>query len=623
MNKFKKITSTFFAMLFMVAFAITSFLCGMTFFGMETKQVSADGVDYDSLERYDNNFGFAEGASFLVESNVFNIYTDKSMRFEYRNYNSDIFKIDHKYDSAVFTFTIVRSTPEANVPIYEIIVFRQNNCLGLAHKQLAVDATGISGYDPEEMGSIEIMPEQYEYMETVVTPRDYKNRWKLSKKIEYLNAYKEVADYFEGKGYTTDYVACDVAGFDDIFYTEAGEDGSPAVWLRLNLNSIYSEYFVTSTYVINQYTGTKWFKKQYDKYAGTLRSSTRSIYGILQKMEEAGALEEELKTDDLIYQANKILENTVEKTVSVSYLEQIGETPFAHKVEKDVTIKMEDGGDIAYDDIVGALGEEHLNVAGASVEKFVYNSASDVYEAQYLSPTRVEAKTVDGNRTDYFLTFNKSFNSFVNGIADEGAFDEEFSSFMLNEIKGKYPDTAKYTGDDLYGLFGYVVVPQTTSFNSVFADIFQLPEDWTGSLFNYKITGTLSVGTYQALLKEHNYTWLQTIWQTILTGTTSGFSLPATHYLFYADPKTTEVNIGENNGAIGEEDGAITETAKDVSKEIADLAVKVVEQLGETVKNTQESTARTVKIIGAVALGIIAVGALVFVVNKAKGKANG
>ena len=74
----------------------------------------------------------------------------------------------------------------------------------------------------------------------------------------------------------------------------------------------------------------------------------------------------------------------------------------------------------------------------------------------------------------------------------------------------------------------------------------------------------LSATTYTTLLNEHGYSWLETIWQTVITGTTNAFNLPATHYLFYANPKISEINIGENGGELGDESGAVIEKIAEI-----------------------------------------------------------
>ena len=175
---------------------------------------------------------------------------------------------------------------------------------------------------------------------------------------------------------------------------------------------------------------------------------------------------------------------------------------------------------------------------------------------------------------------------------------------MLNDIKKKFPAVANYTDTTLYGLWGYVVVPQTTTFDSLFDDVFQRPTEWSGSFFNYKIEGSLSVETYTALLREHNYSWLETIWQTAFTGVTNGFSLDATHYLFYGSPKNPEVNIGENGGELGDESGAIVESLAELTKAALESANKSSEDMWRTVRMLT-ATVVLVALGFAIAYGII------------------
>lgn len=561
-------------------------------------------VDVSKLQRWDENYEWVNGASIGRNDSAPDEFRYIKFRFEITN--PDIFHLNATKkgggdDRATYEFTIYRESTQGATPIYQIGILSTYGSFFVGHKRVAFE--NVESDSTFRPGEISFLPDmsKSDKARVILSAETVATANKESKQL-YEAAKTVLKDEI---GYTLDYAVLGDNASEPFFAAE--QDGVPYLDIILTVNSPTTEYFVTAKSQIRWYEKTvevkedtflssitgslvSWmFKKTVQKeiytgeeYDSLIKSPTRSVKGVLENMQAAGMLETEITSETARVQALNIINNTTNEIVNVSYLQQIGNTPFAKKVTKKVTVPVV-SGKIYYDDVSAALGGESLNCLGASVNGFVRDSYGD-YTAEYLSSTRVEAKTVDGNRTDYFLKLGKTFRGFYSEIESEGAFNDGVYENMLNKIKQTYPAVTNYTDTTLYGLWGYVVVPETTTLHSLFKDIFQTPTEWSGSLFDYSIKGNLSVDTYTALLNEHGYSWLETIWQTVFTGVTNGFSLPATHYLFCADPKKPEVNIGENGGELGDESGVIVEKLEEVTKVAIESTNKATEEAFRTVR---------------------------------------
>ncbi len=549
-------------------------------------------INVSKLDRNDENYEWVNGASLYngeKESEHF-----RKMKFRFEIVNTDIFHLNKEDDRATYEFTIYRGSDEDATPIYQIGILSQYGAFFVGHKRIAFENVEVdSTFRP---GEIDFLPNMAssDKASAVINAGNVATASKENKQL-YERAKAIMKDEID---YTLDYVIISKTNYAGEPFFAAKEDNVPYLDVMLTVNSPTMEYFITAKSQVRWYeksiavkpsgfwgwlSGNIILKPIYsgEEYDSLIKSPTRSIKGVLEAIQANGALEQQLPTETARAKALEIINSTSDKSVSVSYLQQIENTPLAKKVTKTVTVPVVNDK-IHYDDVSAAIGE-NLNCLGASVNGFVRDSYGN-YHAQYLSSVRVEAKTVDGARTDYFLKLGKTFKEFYSEIDSEGAFNDGLGDYMLNEIKKTYPAVASYKDTTLYGLWGYVVVPQTTTFHSLFKDIFQVPTEWNGSLFDYSIKGNLSVNTYATLLNEHGYSWLETIWQTAFTGVTSGFRLPATHYLFFADPKIQEINIGENGGELGDESGAIFEKLEEVTKKAIESANKAMEEAFRTVR---------------------------------------
>lgn len=553
----------------------------------EVEAKAAAQLDTSSLSRLDTNYEWVNGASINLDGGSYDI------RFRYQITNLDIFKVKHDKDYASYEFTVYRSTTESVTPIYQIGILSSYGIFAVGHKRVGVDE-GDESFRPGEI-QLGRNPKYSEKASAVITEESYAKESSTNKKV-----FDTAKSNLKAKlDYTIDYVVLSNSKYrNEPFYAE-DDDGFKYIDVSLEVNSPYMDYFVTAKSEIRWYEKTTYKVNlnslifhnlsplipvdhfNGEKYDSITKSPTRSINGTLKNMQAAGALEKEFTDSEQLQTANDILTKTERKTVEVSYLEQIGKTPFAKKTTKTLNLPVRNN-QIYYDDVSEALGGASLNCLGASVNGFEMDSFGN-YTAKYTNSVRVEAKTADGNRMDYFLNIDRTFKEFYSDISKSGVFEVGLYSFMLNGIKQKYKACTNYTDDELYGLWGYVVVPKTRTFDSLFKDIFKTPTEFTGEMFDYSIERDLSYTSYTKLLRDYNYSWLETIWQTAIAGLTN-WSLPATHYLFYADPDYKEVNIGENGGDLGEEGGAIVEEMKDVVQEATKEADAAAEEASRWIR---------------------------------------
>lgn len=551
---------------------------------------NVDKIDTSKLNRNDENYEWVNGASIYAGAEVEDL---RKMKFRFEIINPDIFRLNKKDDYATYEFTVYRGSDEDATPIYQIGILSYYDYYLVGHKRIAFENVEVdSTFRP---GDIDFLPDMTasDKASAVINADNYKKSGDESRQL-YEKAKLTMKAEID---YTLDYVIIKKSNYTSEPFFAAKEDKVPYLDVMLTVNSPAMEYFITAKSQVRWYerlknvgewwqwlTGTIRLVAVYsgEEYDSIVKSPTRSIKGVLEAMKNAGALEQQLPTEALREKALEIITGTTNQDVTVSYLKQIEDTPLAEKITKTINVPVTNTT-IHYDDVSAAIGES-LNCLGASVNGFKRDSYGK-YTAEYLSSVRVEAKTADGARTDYFLKLGQSFKDFYSSIDSEGAFNDGLGDYMLNEIKKKFPAAESYKDTTLYGLWGYVVVPTTTGFNSLFKNIFQVPTELSGmGFFDYSIKGNLSVDTYTTLLREHGYSWLQTIWQTAFTGVTSGFKLQATHYLFQGDPKISEINIGENGGELGDESGAIQEKLSEVAKEAINAATKATEDAMRTVR---------------------------------------
>lgn len=267
-----------------------------------------------------------------------------------------------------------------------------------------------------------------------------------------------------------------------------------------------------------------------------LVSDVRSYYQVLDNINKAGKIEDEFFIDmyDYVY---SVLGAT-EQTFTVEYLENIDNTPFARKVQKEITLTaLENTLELSAVDVATALGLTNVNVLLSACKGFYRDTTDDIFKAKYYDSVYLNAKTVDGKTMAYILDPNLSYYDYFNKMDNDNIITSDMMSYCFNETLRAYPELAGYSMQDVYGYFGYIVLPETFTVNQAFSTLFGNELEFDGVVNMVAFKDTLSIEAYNKLLKDYNYPWLSVLWNTI-AGTFTQCN--ATHVMLYADCSKTK-----------------------------------------------------------------------------------
>ena len=631
MKKFKKIIAGVGA--FALAFTITA--PSLISASAETKKYSLTqeetsgfnyGIpNYKDYTRYDENFEFSQDVT------VQSVKDDGSavLRFPLAIKNKNFIK-DTGNDSWTmqFVFTIVRDSAEGVVPLCDYVMLSSKLEVGAPSR---LDSTIVYSRLNKEVslatgtslaGKVSISPNQAEGSKRSYVFEDDGIRYNGK-------FYDKTSDFYRNldgdvKDIDTRFGAEPVAYFvrESEYMLKMDNSGFlPTIYIDVPVMSMNANYFVAlTTYTIEKgesyTTGALWWKETKNKIDSTIsynRSPSVNVKETLEDMQESGNLETVIPEEEK-NNAENIIQNTETKEVTISYLEQIGRTPFATRIEKKVNIPLLND-EINYDDVCVALGKKSLTCLGAAWKSFTKDTF-DVYTVNYHTSVHLQVYQDDeGHYAEKYFKLESSFEDFIADIEATEVFKEGTFDFALNEIKVNYPSIQEYEADEIYGLWGYIVVPETKKWTDLFENLLKVPDDFQGFIKHYEAKGKLQQAEYQKILQdEYNYTWNQsfnrTFWTYIFGNGDSIDGVDCTHYVFFADPKIAEASI----------DTSTSTKVEVTTNEIAE-AIKNAFQLfddTDTSINAVTELVRSILLICGVSLGTVGVVAIVFFVNNVK-----
>ena len=361
--------------------------------------------------------------------------------------------------------------------------------------------------------------------------------------------------------------------------------------LLLTVNTNWSEYFIAgSSYYEKweEYQAEEWvnpFKKEtvtktrLAREYNHIKSPAWSVSSALKEMQEEGRLTAANvgATSANFSEIASFAGKPELKTITVEYLAQIGNSPFAAKKRAKVAVPVINGK-VAYDDICSAMGNKSLKCLGATIAEFEVDTF-DVYRAKYESSFYLQVMQEDGHFDEAYLKIEKSLADFVDGLEIRDVFEEGTFSYALNNIRTLYPECENYEADEIYGLWGYIVIPETTSTNSVFKNLLKVPTETQGIIRSFTEKGTLKAKPYNDLLKsEYDYGWFSALKSWFFTWLQGELTTPVQHVFFYADLNETEGGFDKSAGTDGSIIGMIGEGLKgildDVKGAIGDIINK-------------------------------------------------
>lgn len=303
------------------------------------------------------------------------------------------------------------------------------------------------------------------------------------------------------------------------------------IYVMVQPDSAFSTYFVRSAF----------------SSVLTLTSMETSIAGIydvcydMDKREDLSYLSETTQSD-----VKALVDTGDVKEVQVAYLERIGKTPFAKKVYKYVDIPVVDSK-IEPKDVAAALGINTLSCGESPCTSFTYDEESGIYTAYYNKNVWLSSKDANGKSVNYFLDINLSYKDYYKEMVDDGIFTQGMYEWFWSTMIVKYPDIADVSDDNLYGYFGYTVVPYTYSLNQLMYEMFDGSPNMDGVCRYFSYRDDLAYESYNKLLDEYGYNWIRKGWNAV-AGFLAGSVYPADHYFFYVDGEQDNAFIG-NNGA--------------------------------------------------------------------------
>lgn len=606
---------------------------------VEMIEASAETNNYDSLEMTNGYYRFGQGARVgNIEQNA-NGDVTMDLSFVFEVINTSHFAVSSK-DTFEYEFIVVRDSEQGQVPVASVkMVNLSGGSLYIGHKQIVPNNTTASGTALKD-NAISLDPNQFENTDTLyyysfeddgliyitgkIDGQTYNHE--LYPVEDPSAMEKALASLANMDGYELDYAMLNTSS--KPFATNTKNLTFPTLYLNISVNSIYSSYFVVANMDIQKFTGYKttgalWWEEKVPTYDSNLanmpsiRTQSRSCKQILDNINLAGKIEEEFPNEETRAIVNNILGNTERQEITVKYLKQIGNAPFARAIS--TTVKIQTYNDkVYYDDVCDAVGEKSLNCMGATVSHFEKNSMN-VYEAIYLSSINMKSLTEDGYYADYYIGLGQTFNEFIDDFNGNDIFDPGLFEFMLNDIHVVYPATEPYNGDELYGFWGSFVIPETINMNTLWANFFQVDAGTTGIGKSYEVVSTMSVGEYWNALANHDYNWAQSLFQVVANGLTNWFELKGKYVVYYAKSYVTSGGYNESGDKNpNDSQGAIIDGVKDTTDEI----INGFKDLIQAEKNNQmNETVRTVLTLVGVMFGLMIVGGVVvFIIVKKENK---
>lgn len=301
------------------------------------------------------------------------------------------------------------------------------------------------------------------------------------------------------------------------------------------------------------------------------------------------------------------------QTVTVVYLERIGDTPFAKRVTTTINIPVYENHTIKVSDVAEKIGNNAYGVMVSYCDKYTYDVDNDCYVAEYHKSVYLNAITTDAHIEHYFLDINKSYcdyySQFVlgdvsslensqNGISfmasgmgggsASGGFHEggasngksylsiipaELYDYYLNRIHVTYPQLNGMTSNEIYGYFGWIAIPHSNSINDILAtQVFSLPDTFDGVLDQVKYQDNLSRDAYDSLMNDYGYSWFQTVWSEVLGTFGIGTNKAADFYMFFANGEQLTAFVAQNGASdMNDSNIAIANLAEDLVNNVGDF----------------------------------------------------
>ena len=331
--------------------------------------------------------------------------------------------------------------------------------------------------------------------------------------------------------------------------TFTGEDNRQFIYITTDVMDRYTRYFVRFEYDYLQTTDDMFWNNETLSAINScnprnkIDSKIASVYDVVNDMYLRNDID--LLTSEGQKQANTLLELGEVKEIQISYLEQIGNTPFATKKYAYVEVPVKSGM-VEPHEVANAMGVDNFNVMQTSCMYFKQDYYTKVYNAYYLQNVWLSSKDANGHSVNMFLDINVSYRDYYMRLVDDGIMSSGMYEWLWNSMLTTYNELLEYDDSELYGYFGYAVIPDVSSINSLWNDLFDGGKSFDGVIkhFEYK-QANLSLNAYNKLLTEYGYNWLSKAWNDFMSFFKSD-GASANHYFFYVDGLKDNSFIAEN-----------------------------------------------------------------------------
>ena len=275
------------------------------------------------------------------------------------------------------------------------------------------------------------------------------------------------------------------------------------------------------------------------------------------------------------------------ETVTVEYLEQIGDSPFAKKVTAQVTVPVLNKK-IKKDDVELQI-KKNTDCMGAFLERFDYNELRDVYESTYCTSSIGYVRTPSGDMTTIPLDINQSYVSFYHPLVDIGYITSAEASYIWNKALSNHAeDLRPYSDrkDEVYGLWGYVLVPDGYAISDIWKNVMAKDNAYDSFWPMLTVPTDMKTGAYWDLLGDYHQNYWERVWNTVASWF-SGNPTKATHVFFYADAREQRaVMSGTGTTDINDTNSLLMNDAQEATKVIAESLTAAAKNISIGIKNS-------------------------------------
>ncbi len=322
--------------------------------------------------------------------------------------------------------------------------------------------------------------------------------------------------------------------------------------LGMLTNSYFENYYIDCDIKYNMLLVSNIFKDWYGEnpiYVSKLSSSTVNCAKMLNDKKDSDwylGLSDDYK---LLF--NNIIDLNFKRTIYVDYLDEIPNTPFAVKKRLKGEVYLLEDELLSFGQLYDLLGVNSLKVFNSFEKDLIQTSAGDnYYEVTYYQDIRIRTVDTSGLVQDIMLDINQSFYEFYSSfnVNGESVISEEQMEYSFNNLLNKYVDvenfederldSSEYVGFNrwnyIYGYWGMIVIPRENTLNEIWSQLFSTKTTTNGFVDGYIYDTTISLDTYNYLLKDRGFNFLSRFGQ-IAASLLSGEQAQCRCYMFYGE----------------------------------------------------------------------------------------